>query len=130
MNSWKKTNEAYFGDSFNRSISLGPDGVSFTVNNCNINTDTLATVSGYCDNYTVASADCALTSDCADFAIAKDVQGISGISISSVDTLSDRLNELSAQIDDLKQNFVPKKGANKLRQALYTLQYKREVERL
>lgn len=130
MDSWKKTNEAYFGDSFDRSITLGPGTISFAVNNCNMNTDTLAKVSGYCDNYTVASADCALTSDTADFTIAKGVKDISGISISSVDTLSDRLNELNARIDDLKQNFVPKKGANKLRSALYTLQYKREVERL
>lgn len=126
-----KTGEAWFGDSFDRSISLGPGELSFTVNNCNINTDALSALTGYCDSdsYTVASADCSIATDCTGYAVAKGIQVDDNISIiSSVDTLSNRLNELSARIDDLKQNFVPKKDANKLRSALKTLQYKREVE--
>ena len=123
-----KTGEAWFGDSFDRSISLGPGELNFIANNCNLNTDTLTELTGYCNNYTVTGADLAIASDCTGYAITKGIQDNYNISISSVDTLSDRLNELSARIDDLKQNFVPKKGANKLRSALKTLQYKREVE--
>lgn len=119
-----KTGEAWFGDSFDRGISLGPGELNFTVNNCNINTDALAELTGCCNNYAVASADCAIATDCAAYAVADNSICISN----SVDTLSDKLNELSARIDDLKQNFVPKKGVNKLRLALKTLQYKREVE--
>lgn len=123
-----KTGEAWFGDSFDRSISLGPGELSFTANNCSINTDALSALTGYCDKYTVASADCSIGTDCTGYAIAKGIQCDNSISINAVDTLSDRLNELSARIDDLKQNFMPKKGANKLRSALKTLQYTREVE--
>lgn len=123
-----KTGEAWFGDSFDRGISLGPGELSFTVNNCNINTDTLAELTGYCNNYTAASADCSITSNCTGYAVAKGVECDNSICISSVDTLSDRLDVLRARIDDLEQNFVPKKGINKLRSALKTLQYKREVE--
>lgn len=124
-----KTGEAWFGDSFDRSISLGPGELSITANNCSINTDALSALTGYCDKYTVASADCSIATNCTGYAVAKGIQVDDNISIiSSVDTLSNKLNELSARIDDLKQNFVPKKGANKLRSALKTLQYKREVE--
>lgn len=123
-----KTGEAWFGDSFDRSISLGPGELSITANNCSINTDVLSALTDYCDKYTVTSADCSIATDCSGYAVTKGIKDNYSISIDSVDTLSDRLNELNARIDDLKQNFVPKKGANKLRSALKTLQYKREVE--
>lgn len=115
---YKKTNEAWFGDSFNR------DG-TITAYNCAISSlsgeplDSLATV----------TADCAIGSDYTVASVKGDIGWNNTIAISSsVDTLVDRLEVLQTQLDDLKKNFVPKKGAHELRSALKTLKYKREIE--
>ena len=50
------------------------------------------------------------------------------VTIDRCDSLSMELKKIQAQINDFKQNFVPKKDAHSLRSALKTLQYKREVE--
>ena len=129
MASHIRTGEAWFGDSFDRSIALGPGELSFTVNNCAVNADALKELTGYNDSgiYTI-TADCAKGLDSTAYALAScdNINGIAGIS--AVDSLTDRLDAVVAQVDALKQNFVPKKGAYELRSALKTLRYKREVE--
>lgn len=108
--SWKKTNEAWFGDTFDRS------GVATMAYNC---ADNAA--------YTYATATC-------DSAPAS--KGISKLCINGdtyeikadVSSVTNRVDELQAQIDALKENYVPKTVRNDLRSALKTLHYKREVE--
>lgn len=108
--SWKKTNEAWFGDTFDRS------GVSAMAYNCADNT-------AY--TYTTATCDSAPAS-----------KGISKLCINGdtyeikadVSSITNRVNELQAQIDDLRKNYVPKTVRDDLRSALKTLRYKREVE--
>jgi hypothetical protein len=122
---YKKTNEAYFGDSFNRSLAM---------NYCTA--DSVSTIDGLTaigDRLVVDSDNC-ITLSCNNTTWdAATLKGISGeISIcdscvSTVDTMGDKLKALQAQIDDLKQNYVPKKGADKLRSALKTLNYTREI---
>lgn len=121
-----RTGEAWFGDSFDR---LGPGELSFTVNNCAVNVYALKELTGYCDSgiYTM-TADCAKGLNSTAYALASCENSKDIVSINAVDTLSDRLDVVVAQVDALKQNFVPKKGTCELRSALKTLKYKREVE--
>ena len=122
-----RTGEAWFGDSFDRNIALGSGELSFTANNCTM--DSFTPLVGYCDSGTYTmTADCAKGSDSTTYALAncENIKGIVGIE--AVDSLTDRLDAVVAQVDALKQNFVPKKGAYELRSALKTLRYKREVE--
>lgn len=117
--SWKKTNEAWFGDTFDRS------GVSAMAYNCSadsaIGADNLA--------YTYTTATC-------DSAPAPVSKGISKICLNGdtyeikadVTSITNRVDELQAQIDDLRKNYVPKTVRDDLRSALKTLRYKREVE--
>lgn len=123
-----RTGEAWFGDSFDRNIALGPGELSFTVNNCAV-TDAWKELAGYCDSgtYTI-TADCAKGLDSTAYALAKCDNSKDIVSINAVNSLTDRLDAVVAQVDALKQNFVPKKGAHELRSALKTLNYKREVE--
>lgn len=120
MNSWKKTNEAYFGDSFDRS---------------NMST-------AYLNNATYDSAiataidKCAATANCSVSSLdglVNYVKADNGVSLkwdeintkADISTLQDQFNILQAQIDDLKKSYTT---TTKLRLALKTLQYKREVE--
>lgn len=122
-----RTGEAWFGDSFDRNIALGPGELSFIANNCNM--DALTSLAGYNGGSTYAiTADCANGLDSTGYALAKGSSNEDIVSIKAVDTLSDRLNTVVAQVDALKQNFVPKKGVYELRSALKTLKYKREIE--
>ena len=115
--SWKKTNEAWFGDTFDRS------GISAMAYNCAADSAISA------DNtvYTYATATC-------DSAPAS--KGISKLCINGdtyeikadVSSVTNRVDELQAQIDALKENYVPKTVRDDLRSALKTLHYKREVE--
>lgn len=115
MNSWKKTNEAYFGDSFDRS------GITACLNNV---------------TYDSAVAKCVTTADCninaldglvaytkADNEVSLKWDEIS--TKADISTLQDQFGILQAQIDDLKKSYT---ATTKLRSALKTLQYKREVE--
>lgn len=130
---WKKQEDAYFADTFDRdalmcsidcaidankavpkSISIDSSGLSFTMPNVRCY-DTLNEVTGYVattadntGNWTLSSCDTA------------------GVSI--VDTVSDKLQDLQAQINVLKKNLEKPKVTDGLRSALKTLQYKREVE--
>ena len=121
MAEWKKTNEAYFGDSFNRDsvlacydagssdYSLTSKGISWndcisTAASCNNIAFTKSELDGLCsyDNALVMNA--------------------------SIDTVNDKFTDLQAQINDLKKKLEPKKECSELRSALKTLHYNREVE--
>lgn len=115
--SWKKTNEAWFGDTFDRS------GVSAMAYNCSADSAISADNTVY--TYGTATCDSALAS-----------KGISKLCINGdtyeikadVSSITNRVNELQEQIDDLKKNYVSKTARDDLRSALKTLHYKREVE--
>ena len=121
---YKKTNEAYFGDSFNRPSTVTCYAAS--------STDKLADLTGYItleNDGTLTMANKGISSwtdSCSTVTCSGTIKGVD-LSINGVDSLSSELTAIKAQIDDLKQNFVPKTGANKLRSALKTLSYPREV---
>ena len=130
MATWKKTNEAWFGDTFDRDAafcSYTIDGVdsgsngSITTCNADLLTNGITYTSG--SNSQAESA----------YTVAK---GINGIGINSVQScvdsleakfepITDKLKELQAQIDALKKRPVV---TSELHSALKTLHYKREVE--
>lgn len=115
--SWKKTNEAWFGDTFDRS------GVSAMAYNCSVDSAINAdnTVYTYaattCDSAPVSKSISKICLNGDTFEIKADVSSI-----------TNKVDELQAQIDDLKKNYVPKTVRDDLRSALKTLHYKREVE--
>lgn len=109
---YNKADGHWFADSFNRDDTL----CSYVTASC----DSALGADG--------TATCAITS--------KGVTGINNISLgdctyaiqdSRVDTVQNSIKELQAQIDDLKENYVAKKGADELRSALKTLRYTREI---
>lgn len=113
---YKKTNEAWFGDSFNRDsvmCSYAPMSGELTINSKGKIT---ATDCGILDGavYALNSVDSYGTIDFA--------------TSDMVETLGSKIESIRAQLDDLKKNFAPKTGACELRSALKTLAYKREVE--
>ena len=134
---YKKTNEAYFGDSFIRP---------YTVACYNSNGDEV--MKGYIKDCDLSlSADSATEVNCT-FDLAKGLSSTayglansksgdlhcSGVVKASdyaiemvTDSLCTELKKIQTQIDDLKQNCVPKIGVNKLRSALKTLNYTREI---
>lgn len=123
-----RTGEAWFGDSFDRNIALGPGELSFTVNNCAVNADVLKELTGYCNSGTYAMiADCTKGLDSTAYTLANcdSIKGMVGIN--AVDSLKDRLDVVVAQVDALKQNFVPKTGAYELRSALKDLYYRHDA---
>lgn len=122
----KKTNEAWFGDSFDRGIVNAyvpaTGELCFSANNCTINTDTLSALTGY-----VTTADCAISSDNTASTIAKGCAShVEGVAISAVDTLSDQLDEIKIRLDALEEAVTTKK--KNIRNGLKTLNYTREVE--
>lgn len=131
MATWKKTNEAYFGDTFNRDATLcyaTEDGSSYdaaikatnwkdnniTFTCANATTDGVA-FKALCDN--IAS-----TADGISYAIGEKA------STNQIESLSDKIRDIQAQINDLKKNLETKKENSELRSALKTLHYKREIE--
>ena len=121
---WKKANEAYFGDSFNRDSTTCSYAVA--------GNGELTSLDGYvnmvtacADNRVYAKADKATSGDlycsgvvkASDFAIE-----------SATDSLSAALKKMQTQIDELQQNLTMKTGAHKLRSALATLKYEREIK--
>jgi hypothetical protein len=120
---WKKANEAYFGDSFNR------DGIlcSYTV----ADSGDLTSVSGYADTATICANNIALEKTKAmsgDLNCSGTVKAVDFAIESATDSLRTELKKLQAQIDELKLNMVPKTGTHKLRSALATLKYEREIK--
>ena len=123
----KKTNEAWFGDTFNRgtlNAYIPATGeVCFTANNCSINQDVLNELAGY-----VTTADCAISNDSTAYAVAKGCGShTEAITIGAVDSLSDQLDAIRARLSVLEENISTKQRSN-IRNGLKTLRYKREVE--
>ena len=132
---YKKTNEAWFGDSFNR----GPVTMSFTTsdgNNYTCAVNNMSIESDYDGAYAL-SADIAARPDTACFTVAKgvtahaegaksSVYGYANIN-AEVDTLSSKLQGMQAQIDDLKVQFKKMGTTSKLRLMLKTLNYTSEI---
>lgn len=129
---WKKQGDAYFADTFDRDalmcsmdcsieadkavskgIKLTPGELSFTVNNASF-CDTLNELTGYATTTAGNTGSWTISSD--------------NITVSGVDTVSDKLKDLQAQINALKKNLEKPKVTDGLRLALKTLHYKREVE--
>ena len=134
---YKKTNEAWFGDSFNRPYTVacysanGDEVMKGYIKDCalSFSDDSTAEVNCAFDlanglsnvAYGVASASsgdlyCSGVVKAHDYAL----EGIT-------DSFASEIQKIQAQINDLKQNLVPKKGADKLRSALKTLNYTRET---
>lgn len=115
----KKTNEAWFGDSFNRgSINayVSPsDEVCFSTSDCSINSSALTELAGH-----VTTANCVTGNNSTTYTVAK------GCTISAVDTLSDQLDEIKARLSALEETITIKQ--KNIRSGLKTLNYKREVE--
>lgn len=119
---WKKENEAYFGDTFNREATLSA---------CNMvlqeTADALNSLSGACSDYTLT-----FSNSNTNYMVSKDYNSIMKIDGSQIEvnstTLTDSLEKLQEQINELKRSLEPKKSVNKLRAQLVTLNYKREVE--
>lgn len=122
MATWKKANEAYFGDSFNRdstvcSYAIADNDLKSITGTVDLAYDGLSNTA-----YGLASANnvdlyCSGTVKANDYAIEL-----------VTDSLTTELKKIQMDIDELKKNMVPKKGVNELRSALKTLHYKREVE--
>lgn len=106
---WKKQGDAYFADTFDRDALM-----------CSY--DSLCgTTRGSISGITVAKG--------VNSHAEGDICYVNNFATTSeVDTVSDKLKELQAQINVLKQNLEKPKAADGLRLALKTLQYKREVE--
>lgn len=114
MAAWEKTNEAWFGDTFDRSSTIAcynTEGKHLFDDCCISGCD----LSYSPDIYTKADNSVGYT-------VAKSA------SINQVDSLSDKIRYIQAQINDLKKNLETKKEYSELRSALKTLHYKREVE--
>lgn len=124
MATWKKANEAYFGDTFNRDMMLCSAEIAY---------DTALD-----SDYTAVKAinwndSNSATLTCNEVVVNQDIlDGICGstyaITTANVDTMRDRFDELQVQIDELKKKLETKKENSGLRLALKTLHYKREVE--
>ena len=123
----KKTNEAWFGDTFDRGTLTAyipaTGEACFTAKNCSINSDVLNELAGY-----VTTADCAIGSDSTAYTVAKGCGShAESVTISAVDSLSDQLDAIKARISVLEEN-ISTKQRNNIRNELKTLRYKREVE--
>ena len=142
MATWKKADEAYFGDTFDRPSTIA----CYAANGDHLFDGKISAcdVSYSPDSLITANIDCSLDTY---GAVAKGAtchaEGVSRVAYgkagyepiklcvddlalnTSVSSLSSKLNELQAQIDDLKRK---KTTTSELRRALKTLHYKREVE--
>ena len=121
---WKKANEAYFGDSFNRDSTT----CSYAIAGSN----DLTSLDGYVNTITTCDSNIIYTKG--DTATSGDLYctGIvkaNDYAIECVtDSLSIELKNLQKQINELKENLTTKISTHKLRPALATLKYEREVK--
>ena len=119
---WKKANEAWFGDTFNRDAMLCSGEIAYDTA---LDSDCTAAKVSWNDNN-------AITSTCNGLEINKDaLEQVCGNTYKIADSINitrDRFDELQAQINELKEKLETKKENLELRSALKTLHYKREVE--
>ena len=121
---WKKANEAYFGDSFNRD--------SITCSYAIAGSNELTSLDGYVN--AITTCDTGITCVKGDNTTSGDLY-CSGVVkannyaiVGVTDSLSTELKNLQKQINELKENLTTKTGAHKLRSALATLKYEREIK--
>ena len=122
---YKKTNEAWFGDTFDRDATLCftteyNNNYEMLVKNLTMSSPQIIDKDSYGE--VTFTCDLANASDITSYAIAKNA------SVNQVDSLSDKFRDIQAQINDLKKNLETKIVRDDLRSALKTLHYKREVE--
>lgn len=128
MATWKKTNEAWFGDTFDRDATL----CSYTIDGVDLSSNSdFATCNAYIPMGEMTYASGSNSQAESAYTVAKGIYGINSVQ-SCVDSLeakfepiTDKLKQLQAQIDSLKKRPVV---TSELRSALKTLHYKREVE--
>ena len=115
---YTKTNETWFGDSFNRAATI-------TAYNCSIDSDTLK---GLCES-TGSSGLYDISFNCnGGVTYAKGAASHAEgrvATISEVDNLKDELKKVQAQFENLQKKWTKN---NELRSTLKTLQYIREVD--
>lgn len=117
MATWEKTGTAWFGDTFNRDMTLCSTEIAYDAaldSNC---TSVKAINWNGSDSATVTCNTAAIDRDVLD--------SICGYNNYAT---KDSLYELQVQINDLKKKIETKKECSELRSALKTLHYKREVE--
>lgn len=122
---WKKANEAYFGDTFDRGIALCNAEIAYDTaldSDCtsrkeiNWNDSSVAMA---CNEAVISKGTLDSLCNCGNAYVTK---------IENVETVNNRFYELQTQIDELKKKLETKKENSELRSALKTLHYKREVE--
>lgn len=125
MATWEKTNETWFGDTFDRNATLcyateDENNYEMLVKNLTMSSPQIIDKGTYGE--ATFTCDLANTADSIGYAIAK------AASVDQVESLSDKIRDIQAQLNDLKKNLEVKKENSELRLALKTLHYKREVE--
>lgn len=125
MATWQKTNEAWFGDTFNRDATLcyaTADGSNheMLVKSLAMSSPQIIDKDAYGE--VTFTCDLANMADSIGYAIGKNA------SVSQVESLSDKIRDIQAQINNLREKLETKKENSELRSALKTLHYKREVE--
>ena len=130
MAAWKKTNEAWFGDTFDRNATLcyaTTDGSNYATNIKGIDLSNSGDVTFTCDAFIPSEK------TYTGYAVAKGQTGCHEVKIcvddievkGEFESITNKLHELQAQIDALKRRQMV---TSELRSALKTLHYKREVE--
>lgn len=126
MATWKKANEAYFGDRFNRDSTVcctTADENNYDTLVKSLSMSSPQIIDKDLHGEVTFACNLANTADIGiGYAIAENA------SINQVESLSDKIRGIQAQIDDLKKKLETKKENLELRSALKTLNYTREVE--
>lgn len=125
MATMKKTNEAWFGDTFDRGATLcyaTEDGSNYEMLLKSLTMSSPQIIDKDAYGEVTFTCDLANAADSIGYAIAKSA------SVNQVESLSDKIEEIQAQLNDLKKILETKKENSELRSALKTLHYTREVE--
>ena len=124
MAAWQKTNEAWFGDTFDRDATL----CSYTVDGVKLNsTDKAMACNAYIpmDAITYASGSTSHAESACTATMGITMQSHIDTLEAKFEPITESLKQLQAQIDALKKRLMVN---TELRSALKTLHYKREVE--
>lgn len=118
---YKKTNEAWFGDTFNRDST-------YCYATADVAADTAYTVKGLSNNSATFTCNNVTVNDSLLSGLTGGTSITDAISIAvTKDELEDKISEIKARIDALEQTISTKKSGSDLRSALKTLNYKREI---
>lgn len=123
--SYRKTNEAWFGDTFNRDPVYCYATADVAENSVN---DTSYVIKGLNNNSATFTCNNVAVNDSLLNELTGRIAATDKISITATkDELEDSLSKISARIDALEQTILTKKSSSDLRSALKTLNYKREI---